>query len=1029
MDGPAGPAPAALTDGGGLSLAAILDSVQRGEITLHYAEEMIRGRPSADTDDAVKVLATQAVALAQSHPWAAVVPARLAAAAVDTEEPFSGRETPWLEGNLAWLDVAGRAVERCPDARLQRHAAVRGERVRRWAEVRGHHELRARACTLIAALALRLHRAAPPRGYAELDEPVWSARLALHADERLGLDLLAPGTFDYPQNPLRPAPWERAAWVAEAHLREALALNPPVSRGSPAGELARLLITAGTLDPHELGRRTRQALGGAGGLSRAGILALHRRLGMTKDVAWLAELGEIDVEAAVDELGLVDACRIAVDVLDSIADEAPDAGLAWARRWEPAVMASGDDLVVEYHWFRRAGAVAAVLNRRAAASPDGLEGLQPDEQLFLSAMAMLGADQPLPASNILSLLNAMPGDLVAGHQATFRWLVMHARLRAALKLDWPTRLPLLTDVLVDMLTMGFRAWPMMVLLNVMNELDHPAPQETDLWITFLERLVIPLERAYGDAALEFVHEIAMHLVDGLFPRSINTGQALTPVNVVGLLQVISGARYAAAVRARARVATAGDADVEAALERVRHWQRQRDDRSAAGEGQEDAFNNLHFETAVTSYATGSEQSDGAGPEAVLGNVQMRADALLDARLLDAVPNDDPPSLSLEELRANLDPRTALLLTFIGRIDPPVGPPCLFTVLISHETIICAGIKEENLPGNAHVWTAPDGGLWLTSSLGTTVAQLRRLVREYSRPDLMSAAAEETLASDGQVEHYLGQVVREEMERLRKRGVDHLCVVPYGPLRVFPMHLLGAPGRMLADDWIVTYLPHATLLGRQPSTSPARTHPITSVGISYTALGMAEPSNAPVDTSGQARAVAALFGAIPLLDAQATPEAVVDAMLTSRRVHIAAHGKMNARAPAFQSMQLAPGEGGSHRLSAADLLGLDLDGLELVTLSSCESALGRFDHADNPRGLAATLLLRGAGAVVGTLWPVKARVAETFFPLLYGELSHGLCVLDAYAVALRSTRRTHPELRDWGAFYFLGDWRIREGDTP
>ena len=1028
MDGPAWSVPAAPADGDGPSLAAVLNRVRRGEITLHHAEETIRRTASADVDDAVKMLAAQAVALARNDPWAAVVPARLAAAAVDTEEPLTGQETPWVEGNLAWVDVAGRAVEFCPDARLQRHAALRGERVRRWAEVRGCQELRARTCTLIAALALRLHRAAPPRGYAELDEPVWSARLTLHADERMGLDLLAPGTLDYPQNPLRPAPWERAAWVAEAHLREALAVTPPVSRGSPAGELARLLITAGTLDPHELGRLTRQALGGAGGLSRAGILALHRRLGMTKDVAWLAELDEIDVEAAVDELGLVDASRIAVDVLESIADETPDAGLAWARRWEPAVMASGHDLVVEYHWFRRAGAVAAVLNRRAAASPDGLEGLEPDEQLFLSAMAMLGADQPLPASKILSLLNAMPGDLVAGHQATFRWLVMHARFRAALKLDWPARLPLLTDVLVDMLTMGFRAWPMTVLVNVMHELDHPAPQETDLWITFLERLVIPLERAYGDAAREFVHGIAMHLVDGLFPRSINTGQAVTPVNIVGLLQVISGARYAAAVRARARVDTAGDADVQAALERVRHWQRQRDDRSA-WEGQEDDFNNLHFETAVTSYATGSEQSDGADPEAVLGNVQMRADALLDARLLDAVPNDDPPSLSLEELRANLDQRTALLLTFIGRVDPPVGPPCLFTVLISHETTVCAGIKEENLPGDAQFWTARDGGLWLTSSLGITVAQLRRLVQEYSRPDLMSAAAAEAFASDGQVEHYLGQVVREEMERLRKRGVDHLCVVPYGPLRVFPMHLLGAPGRMLADDWIVTYLPHATLLGRQPSLSAARAHPITSVGISYTALGMAEPSNAPVDTTGQARAVAALFGVDPLLDAHATPETVVDALLTSRRVHIAAHGEMNARAPAFQSVQLAHGKGGDHRLRAADLLGLDLDGLELVTLSSCESALGRFDHADNPRGLPATLLLRGAGAVVGTLWPVKARVAETFFPLLYGELSRDLCVLDAYAVALGSTRRAHPEPRDWGAFYFLGDWRIPEGHTP
>jgi CHAT domain-containing protein len=132
--------------------------------------------------------------------------------------------------------------------------------------------------------------------------------------------------------------------------------------------------------------------------------------------------------------------------------------------------------------------------------------------------------------------------------------------------------------------------------------------------------------------------------------------------------------------------------------------------------------------------------------------------------------------------------------------------------------------------------------------------------------------------------------------------------------------------------------------------------------------------------------------------------------------------MNAWAPAFQAVQLAPSEGDDGRLRAADLLALDLNGLELVTLSACESALVRFDHADNPRGLAPTLLLRGADAVVGTLWPVKARVAETFFPALYGELSRNTGLLDAYALAMQRTRRTHSELRDWGAFYFMGDWR-------
>ncbi|MFE5587174.1 CHAT domain-containing protein [Kitasatospora sp. NPDC056531] len=68
---------------------------------------------------------------------------------------------------------------------------------------------------------------------------------------------------------------------------------------------------------------------------------------------------------------------------------------------------------------------------------------------------------------------------------------------------------------------------------------------------------------------------------------------------------------------------------------------------------------------------------------------------------------------------------------------------------------------------------------------------------------------------------------------------------------------------------------------------------------------------------------------------------------------------DAAAPAFQCLYLAPDQRSDGRLHAHELLGLELRGLDLVTLSACETALGRFDASDNPRGLPAALLLSGA----------------------------------------------------------------------
>lgn len=999
------------------TLAMLVDGVQRGEITLRHAEERASLAASTDGQHVVELLADKAITLARRDPWAAVVPGRLLAAAVDTEEPFSGRVTPWVVANLAWVDVAGRALERCPDARMQRHAGTRGERVRRWAEAHDRQELRARSCMLLAALSLRLHRDLPPDGYGELDEVDWRTRLIMYADERMARDLMVPGTMEFPRNPLRPAPWDRAAGVAEAHLREALAASSADScSGAAAVELARLLAAADhRRGRREAGRLTGQALSGARGLSRLGILALQGRLGLVDVAALVAEMREIDVEGAVGQHGLVDASWMAVEILDSVAPDQPAAALAWARQWESVVVGCGRDQLIEHHWLLRLSALVSLLVSRADASPRGLNGLQPEEQLFVSAWAMYGAGDYYRASNLFTMLNSRSCDLVADHLAAFLWIEVHARFLAVLRLEPRERLRLLPDSIVELLNLGFRWSPFTALfMPILDDLRGPSVKEIGLFADCLERLVIPLERLHGDVGREFAHAVAMYAIAlvASLPVEVNMD------HLARLMQAASGARYAAAVQARARVDPSEDADITALLERVAYWQRLQDSQAAGEEAGEDVL----FEVRLTSYATGSEQGDGSDPAAILRNIQMRADSFLDNRVLAAVQNDAPPVLSLAELQANLGERTALLLTFIGQFDPPAGPPLVFGLLVSQEMIVGGGVKEENLSDDANFFNAPDGGLWLSSVMGRVVAGARWAVQEYAKPDALSPTAEEGFAADMQVEHFLASNVRAGMERLRKRGVDHLCVVPYGPLRVCPVHLLGAPGRMLADDWIVSYLPHATLLGRRRPPSSVRSDPVASVGISYPALGLGVPTNAPVDTTGQARRIAELFGAEPVLDSNATPAAVIRALQTSRRVHIAAHGEMNAWAPAFQAVQLAPSEGGDGRLRAADLLALDLSGLELVTLSACESALVRFDHADNPRGLAPTLLLRGADAVVGTLWPVKARVAETFFPALYGELSRNTGLLDAYALAMQRTRRTHPELRDWGAFYFMGDWR-------
>lgn len=174
---------------------------------------------------------------------------------------------------------------------------------------------------------------------------------------------------------------------------------------------------------------------------------------------------------------------------------------------------------------------------------------------------------------------------------------------------------------------------------------------------------------------------------------------------------------------------------------------------------------------------------------------------------------------------------------------------------------------------------------------------------------------------------------------------------------------------------------------------------------------------------QAQAVARAFGGGSLPESAATPAQLLQRMTGARYVHVAAHGSHQEEAPSFQCVYLTPDRStGEGRLFAYEIAGADLRGVELVTLSACQSALGRFDLGDNLRGLPAAFLAAGSSAVVGALWPVGPAAATTFFTTLYAQLVAQGSKLAAYRAAQTTTRRAHPEYRDWGAFCYVGDWR-------
>lgn len=261
-----------------------------------------------------------------------------------------------------------------------------------------------------------------------------------------------------------------------------------------------------------------------------------------------------------------------------------------------------------------------------------------------------------------------------------------------------------------------------------------------------------------------------------------------------------------------------------------------------------------------------------------------------------------------------------------------------------------------------------------------------------------------------------------------KGYDRLCLWPHATSHYAPLHLMHLKGRPLADDWLITTIPTVACIipkGERITGTPAPpTREITVLAASSPEGGLDAGYPAVPELKVQAATIAASHGGSLLLEPRAaTPQALLDHMPRSRYVHLAAHGSADPFAPAFQALHFT-GRAGSGALTARMLMHADLRAVDLVTLSACESALGRFDQLDNQAGIVAALLGAGVTAVVACLWPVRPEPSSFFFTSLYQSLALQGPKADlrgAFRSAQLTTRSEYPAYRDWGAFVYSGGW--------
>ncbi|HWJ68793.1 MAG TPA: CHAT domain-containing tetratricopeptide repeat protein [Sphingobium sp.] len=419
----------------------------------------------------------------------------------------------------------------------------------------------------------------------------------------------------------------------------------------------------------------------------------------------------------------------------------------------------------------------------------------------------------------------------------------------------------------------------------------------------------------------------------------------------------------------------------------------------------------------------------AGVQATRAGLQTRFPAF--ATLI------DPQPLALDRLRQTLGPKEAVVSFLVGRDSS-------FVQVVRREgTVIGASPLGEE-------------------ALHAAVDTLRRALEiEGSSVNDLDLAQAHALYRDlfGAVEPAMA-------------GVDHLVIVPSGPLASLPFSLLVTSAPQGKDyrkaDWLVkkasvTHAPSlasfVTLRAAQPAKRPER--PLLAFGNPLLGSPVRQPlqakalfqlstgcrQDAPMaaatlrglpslpDTDAEMRAVARALNASPasIRTGEAANEAALngEALDQYRVLYFATHGLLpgELRCQTEPALVLTPpAETASARafdglLEASEIAGLSLNA-DLVVLSACNTAAGDQLGGEAMAGLSQAFFHAGARNMLITHWQVPSAATTRLMTGVFDHLADGggINAADALRAAqlalIDDPKTAHPFF--WGAFVLMGD---------
>ncbi len=287
------------------------------------------------------------------------------------------------------------------------------------------------------------------------------------------------------------------------------------------------------------------------------------------------------------------------------------------------------------------------------------------------------------------------------------------------------------------------------------------------------------------------------------------------------------------------------------------------------------------------------------------------------------------------------------------------------------------------------------------------------------------------------------------------GIENIIIIPDGPLSLLPFEALESKGKYLLERYSLRYnisssmmlLPATGEIPKKPSlialapvfadeetnfvnkscerfAGAARKTDSTSRSFSTDGTYITPLPATEVEVQEIYRVLSATdpFSKY-FLKKDANEELIKKGELARYDyIHFATHGLVNAQYPELSGLLLAQNKQSVEDgiLYTGEIFGLKLKA-QLVTLSACETALGKRVEGEGVRGLTSAFLLAGARTVVVSLWKVAdestARLMISFYNQLLSGKDKASSLREAKLSLLHDSKYAHPFY--WAPFVQIG----------